>query len=84
MDQRAEARRSGPQRRLPVARQDQREIGIPLGKLDDGAMQARLVEAVDQTIVPRSVKPAAGSGSNGRPSAPRSQARTFSPSDGRW
>jgi len=37
-----------------------------------------------QTVAPPAVKPAAGSGSNGRPSAPRSQARAFSPSEGRW
>ena len=60
------------------------EAKVGIGKRDDGAVEAELVESVDQTTVPRSVKPAAGSGSNGRPSAPRSQARAFSPSDGRW
>ena len=39
---------------------------------------------VHPTTEPPAVKPLAGSGSKARPSAPRSHARAFSPSDGRW
>ena len=84
-----------PQRRRAVAGDDPGEVRVPRGELLDGRQQAfsgqRLVgEAVPApsprypATAPRSPKPPAGNGSNGRPSAPRSHARAFSPSDGRW
>ena len=83
MDERAEAGRPVPEWRGAVPRDDRPEIGVPLGELGDSALEARLVESDDQTTVPCSVNPAAGSGSKALLAAPRSQARAFSPSDGR-
>ena len=83
MDERPEAGRSVPERGRAVPRDDRPEIGVTPGELSDRALEARLVESDDQTTVPCPVNPAAGSGSKALPSAPRSQARAFSPSDGR-
>lgn len=83
MDERAEAGRSVPERGRAVPRDDRAEIRVTLRELGDRALETGLVESNDQTTVPCSVKPAAGSGSKALPSAPRSQARAFSPSEGR-
>jgi hypothetical protein len=79
-----EAGRPVPKRRRAMSRDDRREVGVPRGELRDGRLEAALFERPDQATVPLSPKPALGSGSNDRPSAPRSQARAFSPRDGRW
>ena len=49
--------------------------------LDMAAMVRRKCQPA---TAPPSLKPPEGIGSKSRPSAPRSQARAFSPSDGRW
>ena len=60
------------------------EVGVARRELGDRGVEARAVERLDQTTEPFAVKPPAGIGSNGRPVAPRSHARAFSPSEGRW
>ena len=84
MNERREASRPIPQRRRAVPRDDASEVVIAGRELLDRALERRLVEGRDQATVPLSLKPPDGSGSKGRPSAPRSHARAFSPSDGRW
>ena len=93
VEQGREARLAIPQRRRAVAGDDPGEVGIARGELLDGRQQAfsgqRLVGEGRRprrypATAPLSPKPPAGNGSNGRPSAPRSHARAFSPSDGRW
>lgn len=83
MDERAEARRPVPQRRWTVSRDDRLEVSVAIRQLSDSAFETGLIQSNDQTTVPCSVKPPAGSASNGLPSTPRSHARAFSPSDGR-
>ena len=93
VEQGRETRLAIPQRWRAVAGDDPGEVRVARGELLDGRQQAfpgqRLVgegRAAPRypATAPRSPKPPAGSGSNGRPSAPRSHARAFSPSDGRW
>ncbi len=93
VEQGREARLAIPQRWRAVAGDDPGEVRVARGQLLDGRQQAfsgqRLVgegrrRRATTATAPRSPKPPAGSGSNGRPSAPRSHARAFSPSDGRW
>jgi hypothetical protein len=83
VDERRKPGRSIPQRRRSEPLGDRGQIRIPGGQFSDGRVQRGVIEPVDQATLPRSPNPAAGSGSNGRPSAPRSQALAFSPSDGR-
>src|SRR4029079_6422795 len=54
------------------------------GHPGDGTRRGRRTVPVRQRPEPSAPKPAAGNGSYSRPSAPRSQARAFAPSDGRW
>lgn len=82
--ERAEARRAIPERWRSDPRDDAGKVRVAGRELRDGRLEAGLVERRDQVTVPRSLKPTDGSGSNGRSSAPRSHARVFSPSDGRW
>ena len=84
MDERREPRGAVPQRREAVPLDDAGEVGVARRELGDRGVEARAVERLDQTTEPFAVKPPAGIGSNGRPVAPRSHARAFSPSDGRW
>ncbi len=83
MNERAEAGWPIPERRQTDPRDDRREVRVALGEHGHRAFEPGLVESNDQTTVPWPVNPAAGRGSNGRPSAPRSHARAFSPSEGR-
>ena len=83
MDERREAGWPVPQGRWAVARDDPGKILVPGRQRADRPFERRLIERRDQATVPPAPNPADGSGSNGRPSAPRSQARAFSPSDGR-
>ena len=83
MDERPEPRRAIPERRKAVPLDDAREVRVASRELADRGVEARPVERLDQTTEPLAVKPPAGIGSNGRPAAPRSHARAFSPSDGR-
>lgn len=83
MDERPETWRSIPQRRRAEPLGDGGQVGVPLRELRDRSFERRLVERRDQPTVPCAVKPVDGNGSNGRPSAPRNQARAFSPSEGR-
>ena len=83
MDQRREPGRALPHRGRTMAGHDPGEITIAGSEIRDSVVQGAAVERLDQTTEPPLVNPAAGSGSNGRPSAPRSQARAFSPSEGR-
>ena len=58
------------------------DLGLDLGdELADVLGQAVCHAGI---LAPSGPKPPAGIGSSSRPSAPRSQARAFSPSDGRW
>jgi len=84
VDQGAEAWRAVPERRRTEPRGDPGKVRIRGSELGDGPLERCLVERRDQATVPRVPNPAAGSGSNGRPSAPRSHALAFSPSEGRW
>ncbi len=84
MDERPEPGGAIPERREAVPLDDAGEVGVARRELGDRGVEARAVERLDQTTEPFAVKPPAGIGSNGRPVAPRSHARAFSPSDGRW
>ena len=84
MDEGPEPRRAVPERREAVPLDDAGEVRVARRELGDRGVEARPVERLDQTTEPLAVKPPAGIGSNGRPSAPRSHARAFSPSEGRW
>ena len=84
VEERPEAGRPIPQRRDAEPRAIAARSASRLGQLGDGALERRQVERARQATVPRSPNPTDGSGSNARPSAPRSHARAFSPSDGRW
>ena len=63
-----------------------RQVGVARHARTPGVSGDRTSGAVQlaYTTDPAAVNPAAGSGSKPRPSAPRSQALAFSPSDGRW
>ena len=89
--ERREAGLAVPQRRRPVALDDRRRgrRPAPASSATAASRPARVSGrrgrlATLPATAPRSPNPPAGSGSNGRPSAPRSHARAFSPSDGRW
>ena len=84
MDERPEPGRAVPQRREAVALDEPGKVGVPCRELGDRGVEAGPVERRDQTTEPPAANPPAGIGSNGRPSAPRSHARAFSPSEGRW
>ena len=84
VDERAEPGGPIPERRRTQASSDVGEDRITACQLLDRGLERGAIQRVGQTTVPRSLKPADGNGSNGRPSAPRNQARAFSPSDGRW
>ena len=82
MDEGPEPRRAVPEGRGAVPVDDPREVRVPGRELGDRGVEAGTVEWRDQTTEPPAANPPAGIGSNGRPSAPRSHARAFSPSDG--
>ena len=84
VEQRGEARLPVPERWRAVPLDDPGEIGVPRCEVRDRRVERGPRERLDQTTDPPAVNPCAGSGSNDRSSAPRSHARAFSPSEGRW
>ena len=57
-----------------------RSVGVDMA----GMVRPNLLTGRQPATAPPALKPVEGSGSKSRPSAPRSQARAFSPSEGRW